>query len=238
MPHSRRTPDPFAPRTPVDPPARSRSAETPQTPSQPQADASEAVGQSTIPARGSPLIGRCRRLKGFASTQWTTGASTTTVPSRLGGIAATGITPSWVYNFPRMPARDRHVDQHLLPLRRRGLRRTRRTPPRPGRGRPGTHRPDGESRWTGILDTPVLRATTSWERIELGPATLASGEVVEPARANAGDSTKALRMLYFVRFGFAIVWAVLMMADRFISAPARRGRRTVRPGGEGSRRPA
>jgi hypothetical protein len=35
--------------------------------------------------------------------------------------------------------------------------------------------PDGESRWTGILDTPVLRATTSWERIELGPATLASG---------------------------------------------------------------
>jgi hypothetical protein len=42
--------------------------------------------------------------------------------------------------------------------------------------------PDGISRWTGILDTPVLRATTSWERIELGPATLASGEVVEPAR--------------------------------------------------------
>jgi hypothetical protein len=42
--------------------------------------------------------------------------------------------------------------------------------------------PDGESRWTGILDTPVLRATTSWERIELGLASLASGEVVEPAR--------------------------------------------------------
>jgi hypothetical protein len=42
--------------------------------------------------------------------------------------------------------------------------------------------PDGISRWTGILDTPVLRTTTSWERIELGPATLASGEVVEPAR--------------------------------------------------------
>ena len=42
--------------------------------------------------------------------------------------------------------------------------------------------PDRESRWAGILDTPVLRATTSWERIELGPATLASGEVVEPAR--------------------------------------------------------
>jgi hypothetical protein len=43
--------------------------------------------------------------------------------------------------------------------------------------------PDGESRWTGFLDTPVLRAMTWWERIELGPATLTSGEVVEPARA-------------------------------------------------------
>lgn len=30
--------------------------------------------------------------------------------------------------------------------------------------------------------------------------------------AGAADSTKALRALYFVRFGFAIVWAVLMMA--------------------------
>lgn len=30
--------------------------------------------------------------------------------------------------------------------------------------------------------------------------------------AGAADSTKALRTLYFVRFGFAIVWAVLMMA--------------------------
>jgi hypothetical protein len=42
--------------------------------------------------------------------------------------------------------------------------------------------PDGESRWTGLLDTPVLQTTTSWERIELGQAILASGEVVEPAR--------------------------------------------------------
>jgi hypothetical protein len=30
--------------------------------------------------------------------------------------------------------------------------------------------------------------------------------------AGAADSTKALRTLYYVRFGFAIVWAVLMMA--------------------------
>jgi hypothetical protein len=30
--------------------------------------------------------------------------------------------------------------------------------------------------------------------------------------ANAGDSTKTLRTLYYVRFGFAVVWAVLMMA--------------------------
>ncbi|TDO46066.1 hypothetical protein EV651_12728 [Kribbella sp. VKM Ac-2571] len=30
--------------------------------------------------------------------------------------------------------------------------------------------------------------------------------------AGAADSTKALRTLYFVRFSFAIVWAVLMMA--------------------------
>ncbi|RZT17169.1 hypothetical protein EV649_4706 [Kribbella sp. VKM Ac-2569] len=30
--------------------------------------------------------------------------------------------------------------------------------------------------------------------------------------AGAADSTKALRTLYYVRFGFAVVWAVLMMA--------------------------
>ncbi|WP_327634855.1 hypothetical protein OHB24_33340 [Kribbella sp. NBC_00482] len=30
--------------------------------------------------------------------------------------------------------------------------------------------------------------------------------------AGAADSTKTLRTLYYVRFGFAIVWAVLMMA--------------------------
>jgi hypothetical protein len=52
----------------------------------------------------------------------------------------------------------------------------------PGPERPERIGPDRESRWAGILDTPVLRATTSWERIELGPATLASGEVVEAAR--------------------------------------------------------
>jgi hypothetical protein len=52
--------------------------------------------------------------------------------------------------------------------------------------------PDGGSRWTGFLDTPVLSAMTWWERIELGPATLTSGEVVEPARAV--DVPTALRL--------------------------------------------
>ncbi|MEV4261960.1 hypothetical protein [Kribbella sp. NPDC049584] len=41
--------------------------------------------------------------------------------------------------------------------------------------------PDGESRWTGFLNIPVLRTTTSWERLELGPAIRSAGEIVEPA---------------------------------------------------------
>jgi hypothetical protein len=43
--------------------------------------------------------------------------------------------------------------------------------------------PDGESRWTDFLDTPVQHATTCWDRLELGPATSWNGEVVAPARA-------------------------------------------------------
>ena len=52
--------------------------------------------------------------------------------------------------------------------------------------------PDGDSRWGPFLDSPVRRATTWWDRLELGPATLASGEVVEPARAV--DVPTALRL--------------------------------------------
>jgi hypothetical protein len=54
--------------------------------------------------------------------------------------------------------------------------------------------PDGESHWTRFLDIPVLRAMTWWDRIELGPATLTSGEVVEPARAV--DVPTALRLAF------------------------------------------
>jgi hypothetical protein len=43
--------------------------------------------------------------------------------------------------------------------------------------------PDGECRWTDFLDTPVLDATTWWDRLESGPATSGNGEIVAPARA-------------------------------------------------------
>lgn len=44
--------------------------------------------------------------------------------------------------------------------------------------------PDPDSRWADYLDSPVKRAMTWWDRLELGPATLLStGEIVEPARA-------------------------------------------------------
>jgi len=44
--------------------------------------------------------------------------------------------------------------------------------------------PDRVSRWARFLDSPVLKAMTWWDRLELGPATLLStGEIVEPARA-------------------------------------------------------
>lgn len=52
--------------------------------------------------------------------------------------------------------------------------------------------PDAESRWARFLHTPVQHAMTWWDRLELGPATLSSGEVVEPARAV--DLPTALRL--------------------------------------------
>lgn len=42
--------------------------------------------------------------------------------------------------------------------------------------------PDGDSCWASFLDRPVRHATTWWDRLELGPSTLSSGEIVEPAR--------------------------------------------------------
>lgn len=52
--------------------------------------------------------------------------------------------------------------------------------------------PDAPSRWEPLLDSPVRRATTWWDRLELGPATLFSGEIVEPARSV--DLPTALRL--------------------------------------------
>lgn len=52
--------------------------------------------------------------------------------------------------------------------------------------------PDGSSRWEPLLDSPVRHAKTWWDRLEIGPATLSSGEVVEPARAV--DLPTALRL--------------------------------------------
>lgn len=52
--------------------------------------------------------------------------------------------------------------------------------------------PDAPSRWEPFLDRPVRRATTWWDRLELGPATLSSGEIVEPARSV--DLPTALRL--------------------------------------------
>ncbi len=43
--------------------------------------------------------------------------------------------------------------------------------------------PIGDSQWASLLDSPVRKATTWWDRLELGPATLSTGEIVEPARS-------------------------------------------------------
>jgi hypothetical protein len=61
-----------------------------------------------------------------------------------------------------------------------------------GEGGPERNGPDSASRWAPFLDTPVRRAMTWWDRLELGPATLSSGEVVEPARSV--DLPTALRL--------------------------------------------
>ena len=53
-----------------------------------------------------------------------------------------------------------------------------------GESGPERNGPDDVLQWASFLDSPVLKATTWWDRLELGPATLLStGEVVEPARA-------------------------------------------------------
>lgn len=63
--------------------------------------------------------------------------------------------------------------------------------------------PDGDSRWTSFLGSPVRHATTWWDRLDLGPVTLVStGEVVEPARAV--DVPTAIRL----DFAAGPVWFV------------------------------
>lgn len=63
--------------------------------------------------------------------------------------------------------------------------------------------PDGDSRWTSFLESPVRHAMTWWDRLELGPTTLLStGEVVEPARAV--DVPTAIRL----DFDAGPVWLV------------------------------
>lgn len=71
-----------------------------------------------------------------------------------------------------------------------------------GEGGPERIGPDGDSRWAPFLDSPVRSARTWWDRLELGPVTLAPGEVVEPARAV--DVPTALRL----DFDAGPVWLV------------------------------
>jgi hypothetical protein len=53
--------------------------------------------------------------------------------------------------------------------------------------------PDGLSRWAAFANAPILSTTVWWDRWELGPSVLlATGEVVEPARA--GELPTALRL--------------------------------------------
>lgn len=61
-----------------------------------------------------------------------------------------------------------------------------------GEGGPERIGPDDDSRWTPFLNNPVQKAATWWDRLELGPTTLSSGEVVEPARSV--DVPTALRL--------------------------------------------
>ncbi|MEU5260980.1 hypothetical protein [Amycolatopsis sp. NPDC021455] len=50
-----------------------------------------------------------------------------------------------------------------------------------GEGGPERNGPHGSS-WSPYLGTPVRRAASHWERVELGPARRSDGTVVEPAR--------------------------------------------------------
>ncbi|WP_370618401.1 hypothetical protein [Mumia sp. Pv 4-285] len=76
--------------------------------------------------------------------------------------------------------------------------------------------PDGESRWSPLLGTPIRRAQVWWDLLQLGPATLSSGEVVEAARDV--DLPTALRL----HFDAGPVWFVAAipqapsMEDTFI----------------------
>jgi len=42
--------------------------------------------------------------------------------------------------------------------------------------------PDSVSRWSAYLGTPIRGAAVSWDLLEIGPARLADGTIVEPAR--------------------------------------------------------
>jgi hypothetical protein len=61
-----------------------------------------------------------------------------------------------------------------------------------GKAGPERNGPEGDSRWAPFLDTPVRHATIWWDRLDLGPATLSSGEIIEPARSV--DLPTALRL--------------------------------------------
>ena len=80
--------------------------------------------------------------------------------------------------------------------------------------------PDGESRWSPLLGTPIRRAQVWWDLLQLGPATLSSGEVVEPARDV--DLPTALRL----DFDAGPVWFVAAIPQ----APSMEG--TFIPGDE------
>jgi hypothetical protein len=54
--------------------------------------------------------------------------------------------------------------------------------------------PDDQSRWAAYLGDPIQQATVWWERLELGPATLATGDIVEPARSL--DVPTAMRLAF------------------------------------------
>jgi hypothetical protein len=62
--------------------------------------------------------------------------------------------------------------------------------------------PDGEGRWTPFLATQIRSTAIAWERLEIGPARLADGTIVEPAKSV--DVPTALRL----DFDAGAVWFV------------------------------